>query len=248
MEIPELEEQKLTVIAIEGRAGSGVVDVARAVALELDLDFVDRLLLAEIARRVGATVEAVHDSTLRTPGRGERIIGLVQRMLERSSVAGATGDPYFGPGVDTLIARSYAEMSDSTVTSGQELGEQNFISTTAEVIRDVAEAGNAVIVSRGGAAILKDHPDVLRVGLVANEEDRARRILGRFQFESLEQAERYVSQSDAAQARYFERAFGTNPLDPFLYHVMWNLSEVSDEWAAARIIDASGALTGRALR
>jgi hypothetical protein len=64
----------------------------------------------------------------------------------------------------------------------------------------------------------------------------------------METAEQYVSQSDTAQARYFERAFGTNPLDPFLYHVMWNLSEVSDDWAAARIIDASGALTGRELR
>jgi cytidylate kinase len=237
----------LTVIAIEGGVGSGVVDVARVVARELDLDFVDRLLLAEIARRVGATVEAVHDTTLRTPGRGERIIGLVQRMLESSSVAGATGDPYYGLGVDTLIDRSYAEMADSPVTSGQELDEQHFISTTAEVIRDVAEADNAVIVSRGGAAILKDRTDVLRVGLVANQDDRARRILRRFQFESVEQAEQYVSRSDAAQARYFERAFGTNPLDPFLYHVMWNLSEVSDEWAAARIIDASRALGGRAL-
>ena len=212
----------------------------------MDLDFVDRLLLAEIARRVGATVAAVQDSTLRTPGRGERIIGLVQRMLERSSVGGASGDPYFGPGVDALIARSYAEMSNSPVTSGQSLDEQHFISTTAEVIRDVAEAGNAVIVSRGAVAILKDRPDVLRVGLVANEADRARRILGRYQFETLELAEEYVSQSDTAQARYFEKAFGTSPLDPFLYHVMWNLSEVSDEWAAARIIDASSGLLGQA--
>jgi hypothetical protein len=57
-----------------------------------------------------------------------------------------------------------------------------------------------------------------------------------------------VSQSDTPQAGYFDRALGTNPLDPFLYHVMWNLSEVSDDWAAAQIIDASGALTGRKLR
>jgi cytidylate kinase len=238
----------MTVIAIEGRAGSGVVDVARVVARELDLDFVDRLLLAEIARRVGATVEAVQDSTLRLPGRGERIIGLVQRMLERSSVGGAGGDPYFGPGVDTLIARPYAEMNDSPISSGQELDEQHFIETTAEVIRDVAQADNAVIVSRGAVAILRHSPDVLRVGLVANHSDRSRRILSRLQFEDMETAEQYVSQSDTAQARYFERAFGTNPLDPFLYHVMWNLSEVSDDWAAARIIDASGAITGRELR
>jgi cytidylate kinase len=169
-------------------------------------------------------------------------------MRERSSVAGAGGDPYFGPGVDALIARPYVEMGDSPVTSGQELDEQHFISTTAEVIRDVAEAGNAVIVSRGAVAILKDRPDVLRVGLVANQEDRARRILSRHQFDDMETAEEYVSQSDIAQARYFERAFGTNPLDPFLYHVMWNLSEVSDDWAAARIIDASRALSTRALQ
>lgn len=238
----------MTVIAIEGRAGSGVVDVGRAVARALDLDFVDRLLLAEIARRVGATVEAVHDSTLRTPGRGERIIGMVQRMLERSSVAGTGGDPYFGPGVDALIARPYAEMAESPVTSAQELDERHFISTTAEVIRDVAEAGNAVIVSHGCAAILRGRTDVLRVGLVAREPDRSRRILSQLQFDNLEVAEQYVAQSDAAQARYFQRAFGTSPLDPFLYHVMWNLSEVSDDWAAARIIDASRALAERTLR
>lgn len=238
----------MTVIAIEGRAGSGAADVGRAVAREMDLDFVDRLLLAEIARRVGATVEAVHDSTLRTPGRGERIINLVQRMLERSSVAGAGGDPYFGPGVDTLIARPYAEMADPPVTSAQELDERHFISTTAEVVRDVAEAGNAVIVSHGCAAILRDRTDVLRVGLVAREPDRARRILSQLQFENLEVAEQYLTQSDAAQTRYFERAFGTSPQDPFLYHVMWNLSEVSDDWAAARIIDASRALVERTLR
>lgn len=238
----------MTVIAIEGRVGSGVVDVGRAVAREMDLDFVDRLLLAEIARRVGATVEAVHDTTLRTPGRGERIVGLVQRMLERSSVAGTGGDPYFGPGADTLIARPYAEMAESPATSAQEVDERHFISTTAEVIRDVAEAGNAVIVSRGCAAILRDRTEVLRVGLVARTSDRARRVLARFQLDDLEAAEDYVEHSDAAQARYFRRAFGTNPVDPFLYHVMWNLSEVSDDWAVARIMDASRALAERALR
>ena len=54
----------MTVIAIEGRAGSGVVDVTRVVARELDLDFVDRLLLAEIARRVGATYAEMNDSLM----------------------------------------------------------------------------------------------------------------------------------------------------------------------------------------
>jgi len=111
------------------------------------LDFVDRLLLAEIARWVGATVEAVQDSTLPGGRRVESWTGLVQRMPERSSVDGAGGDPYFGPGVDTLVARPYADMNDSPISSGQELYEKHFSQTTAEVIRDVAQADNTAIVS-----------------------------------------------------------------------------------------------------
>ena len=68
----------------------------------------------------------------------------------------------------------------------------------------------------------------MRVGLVANHSDRSRRILSRLQLKDLDTAEQYVSQLDTAEARYSDRAFGTNPQDPFLYHMKWNLSEVSE--------------------
>ena len=51
----------MSVITIEGRLGAGGADLGRLVAKEMDLDFIDRLMLADIAKRVGATVTALAD-------------------------------------------------------------------------------------------------------------------------------------------------------------------------------------------
>ncbi len=219
----------MPVVAIEGRAGSLAPELGHLVADELKIDFVDRLLLAEIARKVGSTVQALAESERRPTGVVERLAGLVQRMLERSAVAGAGGDPYFGPGIDTLLSRPYRELDD-VITSSRDLGQQQFIDSTREVIRDIAEDGSVVIVSRGGSAILKDVPTVLRVGVVADRADRIRRIMAREKLTE-EQAEEFVEHSDNAQADYFEKAFNSSPIDPFLYHVMINTSDITVERA-----------------
>ena len=80
---------------------------------------------------------------------------------------------------------------------------------------------------------------VLRVGLLGESEDRARRIQEREQLPSLEAARELIEHSDSAQARYFEKAFESNPIDPFLYHFMLNTSEISLEYAAGVIIYAA---------
>jgi len=171
----------------------------------------------------------------------------VQRMLHRSAVAGMGGDPYFGPGIEHLLARPYYEMEEPPATSAEEVDEKRFVDTTAEVIRDVAEAGNVVILSRGGSAILRDMPGVLRVAVVASMEDRVRRVMARYKMDE-ERAAEFIRHSDAAQQRYFERAFKTSPLDPFLYHFMWNISDVSIEYAAQVTIDAAEVMAQRGLK
>ena len=66
---------------------------------------------------------------------------------------------------------------------------------------------------------------------------------------SLEAAGELIEHSDSAQARYFEKAFESNPVDPFLYHFMINTTKVSLEYAAgviiyaARQMDEQGLLT-----
>ena len=228
----------MAVITIEGRIGSGTTEVGRRVARELGIDYIDRLLLADIARRVGTTVEALADTERRVPSRASRFAYLIQRILQRSAVAGMGGDPYFGPGIETLLARPYHDIQEPLATSAEEVDWRHFVDTTAEVINDLAEIGNVVILSRGGAAILKDQANVLRVGLVAHQNERVRRIMERERMTE-EDSVNFIEHSDQAQLRYFERAFDTTPLDPFLYHFMLHTGEIGVEYATQVVVDAT---------
>ncbi|NQW19633.1 MAG: cytidylate kinase-like family protein [Chloroflexi bacterium] len=238
----------MTVITIEGRLGAGGPDLGRMVAKEMNLDFVDRLMLADIAKRVGATVTALADQESRVPTLANRFAQAIQRMLHRSAVAGMGGDPYFGPGIEQLLARPYSDMQEAPHTSAEEVDEQHFIDTAAEVISDLANIGNVVLLGRGGAAILHDNPVVLRVGVVAKMEDRIRRVQQQMRLESPEHAEALIQRTDLAQHRYFERAFDSSPIDPFLYHFMWNTSDVSIEYAKQVTIDAAKAMSEKGLQ
>jgi cytidylate kinase len=157
------------------------------------------------------------------------------------------GDPYFGPGVEHLLSRPYTEMDEQPATTASELDEVHFIETTAAVVRDIAEADNVVILSRGGGAILKTSPNVLRVGVVANMNDRINRVMDRQRLDT-EAAKKYIEHADRAQHRYFEKAFKSSPIDPFLYHFMWNTSDVSIAYAAQVTIDAAREMAEKGLK
>ena len=238
----------MSVITIEGRLGAGGPDLGRMVAKELNLDFIDRLMLADIAKRVGATVTALADQERRVPTLASRFAQTIQRMLHRSAIAGMGGDPYFGPGIEQLLARPYSEMEEPPHTSAEEIDEKHFIETAAEVINDLAEIDNVVLLGRGGAEILHDNPVVLRVGVVAKMEDRVTRVQQQMRLETSEQAEQFIEHTDLAQDRYFDKAFGSSPIDPFLYHFMWNTSDVSLEYAAQVTVDAAKVMTEKGLR
>ena len=228
----------MTIITVEGRVGAGAPDLGRLVARELEIDFVDRLILAQIAREVNATMRALVDQERRIPSLVNRLALRVQRVLERSAVAGMGGDPYFGPGVEDLISRQYSEYAEEPHTTAEEVDDERFIKATREVILDIADQDNIVILSRGGAAILRDNPKVLRVGVVARMEDRAKRVAERENI-NMEEALEFIANSDAAQHRYFEKAFESSPIDPFLYHFMWNTSDVSIDYAVRVTVDAA---------
>ena len=97
----------MSVITIEGRLGAGAPNLGRIVARELGLDFIDRLLLADIAKRVGSTMSALSHQERGVPTLTNRFAQSIQRMLHRSAIAGMGGDPYFGPG----IAVSYTHLT-----------------------------------------------------------------------------------------------------------------------------------------
>jgi cytidylate kinase len=50
-------------------------------------------------------------------------------------------------------------------------------------ILQIAAQGNAVIIGRGSALVLKDHPDALRFYLVAKDEERVKSLITRYGYD-----------------------------------------------------------------
>ena len=145
----------MTVVALGGLTGAGARTMGPTLAERMGADYVDRLILTNVARHVGATVEALHQREERPPTRGERFTRFLQRVLERSAVTGAGGDPYFGPGVAAFLTEEYEDLPEPTVTRGHELEDEKYIEGVEHAISDMATDENIVMVGRGCYYILR---------------------------------------------------------------------------------------------
>lgn len=228
----------MSIITLGGLSGGGSRDLGPAVAQALNADYVDRLILADVARQVGATVEALHQREERPPTRGERLSRLLQRILERSAVTGAGGDPYFGPGVAAFLTEEYEDIPQATITRGHELEDDTYIEAIQKVVTEMAEGGNVVFVGRGAYVILRDMPNVLRVGIEARLEDRIATIMARERLEH-DDAARVIGERDRARDYYFKKFFNIDDSDdPSLFHFVINTSDVSRDYAVDLIVAA----------
>ena len=238
----------MAVIAMGGLSGGGGRKLGPLVAQRLGADYVDRLILTNVARHAGATVEALHQREERPPTRGERFSRILQRILERSAVTGAGGDPYFGPGAAAYLTQEFEELPQPTITRGHELEDEKYFEAVSMTMHDLAEVGNVVIVGRGSYIILKDMPGVLRVGVVASVEDRIQTIMERERIDR-EDAEGTVEARDKARVNFFKRFFGIeHPDSPELYHLVVNTSDVDLDYAVELVVQASVALEEGRLR
>lgn len=232
----------MTVIAMGGMTGGGGRLLGPLVAQRLGADYVDRLILTNAARHLGATVEALHQREERPPTRAERFSRILLRVLERSAVTGAGGDPYFGPSAVALLTQEYEELPQPTITRGHEVEDERYREAMRKVMEELAEGGNVVIVGRAGPVILRDDPRVLRVGVVARFNDRVARIMERERLD-VEAAQKTIIERDKARADSYKRLFGvSNPDDPELYHLTINSSDVSLEYAVDIIVATAQAL------
>ena len=230
----------MNVITINGQFGSAALEIGAEVARRLQFDYVDRLILAEAAKRLGTTVEALVEKEQRVPSLGERIAKFLQTIMERSAASGAGGDPYFGGGIGILMGQEYQEVVGEPITAADQLEDEHFISATWSVIQDIANDGKAVIIGRAGNLILKDNPDAFHVGLVSTMESRIKVIAKRENLPD-EEAERFANDYEKARVTFFKKFFGALPDDPANFHLMLNTHNLDVERVADIIIHAASA-------
>ena len=232
----------MPVITVTGLIGSGVIEVGPKLSSKLGIDYVDRTILAEAAKKIGASEEAVAERTERPQGLGDRVAGFVKTVLERSALAGGGADPYFGGGLDALLVREYRDFPSENMAIGESLSDDNLLAVTSAVIEEIATSGNVIIAGRGANIILRDYPNTLHVGLVSSYDVRLSRIMER---ESLseEEANRYVQENDRARIAYFKRFFQVDPQEPQHYHQVLNTDLYTIDQATDVVVATANALS-----
>ncbi len=237
----------MAAVTLNGPMGAGGREVGLEVARLLDFDYVDRLVLAEAAKRIGASVQVLEIKERQPAAFREKLAMFLRTMLERSAMSGAGGEPYFGPGMEYLPSEEYTDLAPEPHTAAIRLHDQQFIDATQSVIHDLAQSGNVVINGRGSNMILKDAPGVMHVGLTAPMETRMDVIMNREGF-TFKEAEKYIADMDKAMTAYFRRFFKSHQLDPSNYHMVLNMGAITVQDAAELIVNASGKVTTQAKR
>lgn len=227
----------MPVITINGPIGSGNFDVGQLVAQRLGINYVDRMVLAQAARRVGAPVGSLMEKEQRVIRFGERLSRFMQTMLERSAISGVGSEPYFGHGTEMLPAETYTELIGDSPSANQTVNDKAFIEATSAVIRELAGNGDVVIIGRGANRILADFPGVLHVAMLAPLEMRIDNIMAREHYTRPEAA-KFVAELEEARIAFFRKFFKVHPNDPELYHLILNAGKIRHETAAQMIVHA----------
>ena len=233
----------MPVITINGVIGSGTLEIGHLVAQNMGLNYVDRYIFSEAARLVGSPISRLIEKEQRVVPFRERVARFMQGVLERSAVAGAGAEPYFGRGIEMLPAEAYTELVSDAAAST--VHDRAFIEATTSVIKELAAGGNVVIIGRGGNMILADTPGVVHVGLLAPMAVRIDTMAKREMF-TPDEARAYAEDLENARVTFYRKFFRVPANDPTRYHLMLNIGRISQTTAAEIIAHAAEDITAAA--
>lgn len=203
----------MTVITISREFGAGGSSVARLVADALGADLVDRELVSEVARRLEypeSTVESVDE---RPPSFADRLLLTLRYLAPAEGLAMAPDQS--GGSLEPRI---------------------QIVSLTQELIREVARHGNAVIVGRGAAFVLRDHPNAFHVFLRAAEDVRVETVRERLLL-SEHAARQRLHRTDAERATYLRRLYHADWQDSAHYDLVIDTGRLGIPRAAELIVE-----------
>jgi len=202
----------IRIITIEREYGSGGGVIAEKVAARLGWKLWDQLLTDEIARRLDCPRRAVEEREERRDSVSYRLL----RAFMRGSFEGSLNAPRL-KAVDSECIREL----------------------TQQIVKEVAEAGNCVIVGRGSAYYLSSRLDAFHVFIYAPFQDKVHRLqsTGKSGKEAVELAETV----DLDRAAFIKRFFNVDWPERHRFHLMVN-SSIGDDAAVETILDTHARL------
>ncbi len=209
----------MAVITISRQYGSGGEEIAGLVCEKLAYRYVDRQLLDQMVSQESLTPQQIvdyHEDTYKMRSFLDKLRGF------RPSPVPVQADASFPRAAE----------------ADEQIGENMLVWVADAAVRTAYQAGNIVIVGRGGQAILQSKPGVLHVRVEAPLDLRVQRAAERDHLDLLA-ARQAVTRHDKAAAEYLKRFYGVNWTDPLLYHVLLNTGRLSLDAAAGLVIEAA---------
>ena len=182
------------VVTISATYGAGGTTIGRAVADELRLPFLERVVTPHLARQTTpAGPESLADD--------ERHERLFQRIVE-------------------ALAGLPLALGGAAPTPVEDVSTEERVRADVEAsIRNLATTTGGVVLGRAGMAVLADRPDAFHVRL---DGPKPRRISAAMAREAIDEAEatRRLRETDKARALYVRRFYDRDPRDCTLYHLV----------------------------
>ncbi|HSS93051.1 MAG TPA: cytidylate kinase-like family protein [Candidatus Dormibacteraeota bacterium] len=216
----------MPVITIGRQIGAGGSSVGHMLATRLHLDFLDSELIDEVAHRLELPKEEV-EAEDEQPG------SLLSRLL--LALGAANTEPMMPPEASAWTPPNADPVFDTR---------RAVLQITQHVIREAARVGNVVVVGRGGAYILRDHPGALHVFLRADSTIRVKTIMDR-EKKTEEEARRRLKVADENWTAYIKQVYGHDRNLPSHYDIVLDTGRLGYEATVAGIV---AALPGRSSR
>ncbi|MFC1984631.1 AAA family ATPase [Chloroflexota bacterium] len=205
----------MAVVTIRGQSGSGAPKIGRLVADKLNANYVDREIIAKVAKLLNRQQQDVISKEM-PPG---SFLGRIAEILAR----GAT----LGSGYPGVYLRTWEIPLDNT----------RYLEGLQSIIMDVAGNLPIVIRGRGSQFILKDHPGTLHVLIIAPLEIRVERVMKSQKVDEAA-AQKQIAHFDSSRKEFIKRYFQADMGDLDHYDLVINTKKLSFEAAASIVTSA----------
>jgi cytidylate kinase len=205
----------MSLVTIRGQLGTGAAEIGRLVADQLQADYVDREIIAQVAARLQRKEQDV--IAKETPPSG--LLGRITEALEHSA------------SMDVGFEGAYLPAWEIP------LNDTRYLQTLESVVRGLAQNQPLVIRGRGSHFILKDYPRSLHVLIVAPLKVREQRVMESLHLDA-EAAKKEITRSDSSSREFIKRYFKAELENPKHYDLVVNTENLRFEAAASIVIYA----------
>lgn len=208
----------MPIVTIRGQLGSGAPEIGKMVAAHLNIDYVDREIIADVATRLNYPEQKIESQEM-PPA---TIFKRIKAAIEHS----------YPPVPDTsTLNTTMLYLPPSAIP----LDDDSYLTGLASVIKDLAAGNSIVIRGRGSQFILKDNPNAVHVLIIASLETRIKRVMKSMSLNE-KSARKEITSFDGSRREFIKRYFKADLEDPMNYDLVINTNQLDYKAAASIII------------